>query len=67
LIVAAKIGYLGGPRLGRAVSIAMWLVFGYFVLNVIGNLTSQSHVEKMIFTPVAIVISVLAFRLAIEK
>jgi hypothetical protein len=58
---------ISAPLAANLLLAALGLLAVFHVLNVIGNLTSQSHVEKMIFTPVAIVISVLAFRLAIEK
>jgi uncharacterized protein YacL len=67
LIVAAKIGYVRAPRLRRVIGICTWVVFGYFVLNILGNLASASPLEKMIFTPFSVVVSALALRVAIEK
>jgi hypothetical protein len=66
-IISVKIGYLSLPRLGKVVRISMWIVFGYFTLNIIGNLASSSSTEKLVFTPLSIVLAVLAGRVAIEK
>ena len=66
-VVGAKAGFIGGARLRRPARIGMWVVFGYFVLNVVGNLASTSGLERMIFTPVSIVVALLALRLAVEK
>jgi hypothetical protein len=66
-VIAAKAGYLGLQSAGRAVSIAMWVVFGYFVLNVVTNLASTSSLERAIFTPVTVVLALFALRLAVSK
>jgi hypothetical protein len=66
-IVAAKIGYLKVKKFRQVVSIGVWVVFGYFALNIFGNLESMSGLERAIFTPVSVVLSLLALRLAIEK
>lgn len=67
VIIAAKIDYLKVPRLEKVVNIGTWLVFGYFVLNVIGNLASSASLETLVFTPISIALAVLSWRLAIEK
>ena len=67
LIVGIKAGYLIMPRLMRAASIATWIVFGYFILNIIGNLAAQTSTEKIVFTPIAVILALLALRLALAK
>ena len=65
-IVVLRVGYLTVPRLRGAAKVGMWVVFGYFVLNVLGNLASASLAETLVFTPVAVLLALLALRLAIE-
>ena len=65
--VAAKAGFIGGQRTRRLARNGMWVVLGYFVLNVFGNLTSSSGVERAIFTPVSVVVALLALRLALAR
>ena len=65
--VAAKAGFIGGVRARRPARVAMWIVFGYFVLNVVGNLASTSGLERAIFTPVSVVVALLSLRLAVSK
>ncbi len=67
LLVAAKIGYVKVSRLRPLVSVGTWLMFGYFTLNILGNLVSMSGLERAVFTPVSVVLSLLSFRLAVEK
>jgi len=66
-VVAAKAGYLGARPAGRLVTVAMWIVFGYFVLNVAGNLVSTSSLERAIFTPVSAILALLALRVAMSR
>jgi hypothetical protein len=65
--LAAKAGFIGSARVRGPARIGMWIMFGYFVLNVIGNLASTSGVERAIFTPVSVVVALLALRMAVEK
>jgi hypothetical protein len=67
LIIAAKVGYVKMPSLRKVVAIGAWIVFAYFTLNTIGNLASSASVEKLVFTPISIVLAALAWRVAIEK
>lgn len=67
LVIAMKAGYLLSGKLPRTVNAAVWVIAVYFTLNIIGNLTSPSLVEKLIFTPVAVALAVLSFMLALKK
>lgn len=66
-VVAAKAGFLGTARTRKAIGLAMWVVFGYFVLNVFTNLVSTSTLERAIFIPVSVVLALLSLRVAVES
>lgn len=63
-IVALRAGLIGGGRLRRTVRVAAWLVFAFFAVNTVGNLAAHSAVERWAFTPLAVVLSLLALRVA---
>src|SRR5690242_18396629 len=67
LIVAAKTGYISAGKLSAFVNVGIWLVFAYLLLNTLGNLASGISLEKLLFTPVTIILALCALRLAIEK
>ena len=48
-------------------NIAFWFIIVFFVICSIVKLTSAVTLEKIIFIPVTVILSVLLFRLAIEK
>lgn len=67
LIIAAKRGYIRVGKFEKLLNIGMWIIFAYFILNTIGNLTSAVFIEKLIFTPITLLMSFFAFILATEK
>lgn len=67
VIVLVKVDYLRFTKFRKITNIAVWIIFVFFLLNTVGNLASGVTLEKLIFTPITIILSVLIFRLAIEK
>ena len=64
LITAMRAGFLWPGRLSRTAKVAMWVVFVYITLNIIGNVTSVSTAEKAIFIPASVIMALLALRVA---
>ena len=50
----------------RAVSVALWVLTGYFTLGVVMNAVSRSRPERMVMTPVALVLAVVCLVLALH-
>lgn len=51
----------------RITVVALWLMTILFLINTVGNLLSSNQWEKIIFTPLTLIICVLCFRLALGK
>jgi len=51
----------------KLITIGMWVVFAYLVLNTLGNFASGVSAETWFFGPLTIVMVLSALRLAIEK
>jgi len=49
------------PQITR---IAFWTMFGIFILNTLGNLSSVNLFEKLVFAPLTAILSLLCLRLA---
>ena len=43
IIIAIKIDYIKVKRLKRLANIGVWVILVYFILNIIGNLTSGGY------------------------
>lgn len=67
VIAAMQAGFLWPGRFRRASVIGTWCMFSIMFLSTIGNLISTIAVERLMFTPVAALLTVLAFRLGIER
>jgi len=50
----------------KVLKTALWLMFVLFLFNTLGNLLSVNVMEKIIFTPITILLSVFCLRLAID-
>ena len=66
-LTLAKVVSLRTGRMRVIADIGMWVLFGLFTLNTIGNLFAVSLFEKLAFTPVTALLALLALRLAIER
>ena len=51
----------------KTINIFMWIMFIWFTFNIIGNILSSSTIEKVIFIPVSIILSLVSWRLALQK
>ena len=67
LVVAAKIGYVRFVRFPKVITVGLWIIFIYMLLNTLGNLASPVSAEKWIFMPLTFIIAILALKLALEK
>lgn len=69
LVMLAIVAIRGGllkVRLTRMVlTIALWVMCVLFVLNTLGNLDSTNQWERLIFTPLTLVLALLCLRLAL--
>jgi hypothetical protein len=66
-ILAEKMEYIRFIKNKKVINTGIWIIFIYMIFNTIGNLTSAISVENLIFSPIAVIVAILALRLAIEK
>lgn len=65
IIVSLKMGYLNFLPYPTIINIGMWILFAFFVLNTIGNLTAKKPIEQYGFGFLTLVIALLALTLAL--
>ncbi|MBK9292314.1 MAG: hypothetical protein IPM52_11910 [Bacteroidetes bacterium] len=51
---------------GFWLKLLLWFMTGLFALNVLGNISSPNKIEKLIFTPLALLLAVSCLVLAIS-
>ncbi len=59
IVVAIKAGYLAVPVSPTVLNGMLWVMAGLFLLNTIGNLLSKNRLERLIFTPITLIVSIL--------
>ncbi len=67
VVVAIKLGHVEAPRLKRAANLSMWIVFAYFAMSIIGNVTSEVSWEKVISVPLSTILALLSLRVATQN
>ncbi len=51
----------------RFINIVLWIMFLWFLLNIVGNMQSATSIEKILFIPISAVLALMSLRLALEK
>jgi hypothetical protein len=65
-LVLMKAGLMPTDRARVIPTVGLWLVFGFLVLNAVGNLASGVSLENWFFAPVTLVLALIALRVALE-
>ncbi len=65
-IVANKSGYLNWGKSKQWVRIGLWIMVVLFSINTLGNIVAINIWEKIIFTPLTLLLAFFSFRLAID-
>ncbi len=64
-VVLVRAGVISLGVNQHAMQILLWMMAALFILNTVGNLFSTNAMEKMIFTPITLVLSIFCIRLAL--
>lgn len=64
LVVLIKARILKIALHPKLLTLALWLMVALFTLNTLGNLLSVNAMEKIIFTPLTLILALLCLRLA---
>ncbi|GGK56367.1 hypothetical protein ACD591_14755 [Rufibacter glacialis] len=67
LISLLVTGYIKWKFSPRILTAALWVMVVVFLLNTVGNFFSNSYLEKLIFTPITLVLAVFAAILALDR
>jgi hypothetical protein len=66
-IIAIRAGLIKLNISRKFINIVLWMMSTLFLLNTIGNIFSNNELEKIIFTPLTLLLFLLTFRLALNK
>lgn len=66
LFVLMQIGLITTPFSAKIITYIMWGMTALFVLNTLGNALSKNKLEKLLFTPVTIIMAICTMILALS-
>ncbi|MFL7839212.1 MAG: hypothetical protein ACK2U0_15295 [Candidatus Promineifilaceae bacterium] len=66
-VIRRRAGLISSPPPSTLIKILSWVITAFMVFNTLGNLTSQSMTEKIIFTPLTILLAICCFIVSISK
>jgi hypothetical protein len=66
-VIAIKAGMINVRVNPMLTTILLWLMFGLFLLNTLGNLMSLNAFERIVFTPLTILLSLFCLRLVMGR
>ena len=66
-VIRRRAGLIGDPPPSTAIKILSWVITAFMVLNTLGNLTSQSTAEKIVFTPLTVLLAISCFIVSVSK
>jgi hypothetical protein len=66
-VIRRRAGLIGKPPASTFNKILAWIVTGFLALNTLGNLTSQSRAEMLVFTPITFLLVVACLVVSISR
>jgi hypothetical protein len=64
--ISVKMHFIRLEKHSKTINTGIWIIFAYLIFNTVGNLASGVFTEKLVFAPLTLFMSVLAFQLAVE-
>lgn len=66
VLIQKRKNLLNGSQ-NKVINIVLWVFMGLFLLNTVGNLFAESVIEKILATPLTLIISVLIYLINRKK
>lgn len=66
-IIRYRAGLVGAVPTPTWVRVSAWIVTGYMAVNMLGNLASVSNVERFLFSPITLVLTVASLLIAASR
>lgn len=66
-VIRRRAGLIGDPPPSTLIKVLSWVITAFMVLNTLGNLASQSTAEKIVFTPLTMLLAVCCFIVSISR
>ena len=65
--IIIRAGYIKMNGSNKITRVILWIMAVIFLFNTLGNILSVNQFEKLFFTPLTFVLSILSYRLAVKE
>lgn len=65
--ILLKLNYLPMKGLRKSADSILWIMSLYYLLNIIGNFMSDNPIEKLLYSPLTLIMILMALRLIFAK
>lgn len=66
-VIRARAGLIGNSPPTTAIKVFSWVITAFMALNTLGNLTSVSGLERLVFTPITLLLVVSCAIVSLSK
>jgi hypothetical protein len=67
IVILAQAGFWTSNIPNKVITFALWLMMGLFLLNTLGNAISKNKIERLVFTPITILLAIFSLVLALTN
>ena len=67
IVILTQAGFLKINIPNKIITYALWFMTGMFILNTLGNAVSKNKIERLIFTPITILLAIFSLVLVLSN
>lgn len=67
IVILVQAGFWMSNIPNKVITFALWLMTGLFLLNTLGNAISKNKIERLVFTPITILLAIFSLVLALTN
>ena len=65
MVILTQAGFIKLTITNNLITYALWIMTGLFLLNTFGNAVSKNKIERLLFTPITILLTIFSLILAL--
>ena len=65
MVILTQAGFIKLTIPNNLITYALWIITGLFLLNTFGNAVSKNKIERLLFTPITILLTIFSLILAL--
>lgn len=67
VVILVQAGFWTINISNRIITVSLWIMTGFFLLNTLGNIISKNKIERLVFTPITILLAIFSLVLALTN